>query len=245
MPHLARHTVETTRSMRSKLVVGRRVSQDEPRKSLWLFSCNLPCKRCSEILPWPQTRIPPGEEDADDERLVLRIIRSTLPRRFSLPTLLPRFPPFLPSLPPFLFAVFYNSSLFFFLFFFFFSNSDLDIPPRFLLRVSEISLHWRIFRYRHSNPLFPCLFLLSRVICLNRCEPPFSPRCFWTLDELTDGDPLLRRLGFNHFSSLFRFDLPSPLPFFASLKEGELFANSNSGFKIANRVKKIIHRTEH
>ena len=102
----------------------------------------------------------------------------------SLPTLLPRFPPFLPSLPPFLFAfLFYNSSLFFFLFFFFFSNSDLDIPPRFLLRVSEISLHWRIFRYRHSNPLFPCLFLLSRVICLkgeekitssnnNRCEPP-------------------------------------------------------------------------
>lgn len=154
----------------------------------------------------------------------------------SLPTLLPPFPPFLPSLPPFLFAfLFYNSSLFFFLFFFFFSNSDLDIPPRFLLRVSEISFHWRI----------PCLFLLSRVICLNRCEPPFSPRCFWTLDELTDGDPLLRRLGFNHFSSLFRFDLPSPLPFFASLKEGELFGNSNSGFKIANRVKKIIHRTEH
>lgn len=145
----------------------------------------------------------------------------------SLPTLLPRFPPSLPSLPPFLFAVFYNSSLFFFLFFFF-SNSDLDIPPRFLLRVSEISFHWRIFRYRHSNPLFPCLFLLSRVICLNRCEPPFSPRCFWTLDELTDGDPLLRRLGFNHFSSLFRFDLPSPLPFFVSLKEGELFANSKS-----------------
>lgn len=152
-------------------------------------------------------------------------------RRFRavLPTLLPRFLPFLPSLPPFLFAfLFYNSSLFFFLFFFFFSNSDLDIPPRFLLRVSEISLHWRIFRYRHSNPLFPCLFLLSRVICLNRCEPPFSPRCFWTLDELTDGDPLLRRLGFNHFSSLFRFDLPSPLPFFVSLKEGELFANSKS-----------------
>lgn len=110
MPHLARHTVETTRSMRSKLVVGRRVSQDEPRKSLWLFSCNLPCKRCSEILPWPQTRIPPGEEDADDERLVLRIIRSTLPRRFSLPP----FQPFSRVFHRFflLFLLFYSRSFF-------------------------------------------------------------------------------------------------------------------------------------
>lgn len=100
MPHLARYTVETTRPTvstappsfpvevgRRSSVVGCQVSQDdEPRKSLWLFPCNLPCKRCSEILPWPQTQIPQGRrggKDDTDERLVLsrrRIIRSTLPR---------------------------------------------------------------------------------------------------------------------------------------------------------------------
>lgn len=111
------------------------------------------------------------------------------------------------SLPPFSFAVFYNSSLFFLLLFFFFSNSDLDIPPRSTGVFSGI-----------DTPIlfFPSLFLLSWVICLkgeekitssnnNRCEPPFSPRCFWTLDELTDGDPLLR---------------PFPSPLFCILKGG-------------------------
>lgn len=135
----------------------------------------------------------------------------------SLPTLLPHFPPFLPSLPPFSFAVFYNSSLFFLLLFFF-SNSDLDIPPRSTGVFSGI-----------DTPIlfFPSLFLLSWVICLkgeekitssnnNRCEPPFSPRCFWTLDELTDGDPLLR---------------PFPSPLFCILKGGGVVCELELGFQ--------------
>ena len=49
-----------------------RVSQDEPRKSLWLFSCNLPCKRCSEILPCLQTQIPsPGRSPTTPSRPLL------------------------------------------------------------------------------------------------------------------------------------------------------------------------------
>lgn len=85
MPHLARlYTVETTRPpasptplralpptlSRSKLVAGRRAfSQDEkPRKSLWLFSCNLPCKRCSEILPRPQTQREGEERELSGRR---------------------------------------------------------------------------------------------------------------------------------------------------------------------------------
>lgn len=85
MPHLARlYTVETTRPpasptplralpptlSRSKLVAGRRAfSQDEkPRKSLWLFSCNLPCKRRSEILPRPRTQREGEERELSGRR---------------------------------------------------------------------------------------------------------------------------------------------------------------------------------